>query len=289
MSFMDTIIDSLRSGSIYALVALAFALGFNVCGIMNFVNGEIFVISIYIISLLCFVNIPFWLAVIISILICAAFNVVIERYIYKPLLKRPKINALVVSIGLAFLIQNIFVLFLSSDPFAVPNVVSGELKIGVFEIEYTAIISILVAIFTMVILYEILKRTKFGRMIRAVSENSEATALMGINVDKIISVVFAICALLIVFGGLLFCLSFPIADPYTGTMIALRSLAGSIIGGLGLVSGSIPACIPGAVFGGFLIGLIETFVKSYISIQLADVVIFIFLAVFLLINHKRYK
>ena len=93
-------IDSLRSGSIYALIALAFTLGFNVCGIMNFVNGELFMISIYVTSFFCLLKLPFFISVLISIIFCALFNIAIENYIYKPLRKRPKITALIVSIDL---------------------------------------------------------------------------------------------------------------------------------------------------------------------------------------------
>jgi Branched-chain amino acid ABC-type transport system, permease components len=289
MNFINDIIDGLRSGSIYALIALAFSLGANICGIINFVNGEIFMISIYIIAFCYGLKIPLILSVIISMIICALFNVTIEKYIYRPFYKHPKITGLIVSIGMAFLIQNIFVLFFSSDPINIGNTISGQFKFGALEIEYTVLISILIAFSLMIATYGILKYTKIGKIIRAVCENYESTTLMGIDADKIISLVFAICAVLLVCSGCLFYLSFPIANPYIGTMIGLRALAASIIGGLGLIQGSILTCVSGAVISGFLIGIIETVVKSYISVQLSDVVIFAFLAIFLLVNHKKYK
>lgn len=288
MGFINDIIDSLRTGSIYALIALAFTLGANICGLINFVNGELFIIGIYVVAFCCKLHIPFIFSVIISMAVCAFFNIIIEIYIYKPLFKRKKIHDLIVSIGLAFLIQNVFVLLFSSNPKNLPNMVSGEVKIGPFEVEYVVLISFLIAITLMFAICEFLRYTKLGKMIRAVSENSEATALMGINNDKIISFVFGICGILLACSGSLFCISFPVFDPYSGTMIGLRALVGAIIGGLGIVSGSIPRAVTGAIMGGFFIGIIETLVKSYISVQMSDIAIFLILSVYLLANRKKY-
>ena len=289
MNLIGNIIDSLLAGGIYALIALAFTLGVNICGLINFVNGELFIISIYIIDFCCSLHIPFLFSVITSMIFCAAFNIVLEFYFYRPILKRNKMHSLIVAIGLAFLIQNVFVFVFGSDPKNLSDAVLGTLKIGSIEIEYSLFVCFIVTLALMLAVYSLLKFTKLGKMIRAVSENSDSTALMGINNEKIILIIFGICAILISAASSLFYMSISVTDPYVGTMIGLRALAAAIIGGLGIISGSVAESVIGAIAGGFIVGLIETLTRTYVSTQMSDIAIFLILAVYLTVNCKKYK
>lgn len=289
MNLINSIIDSLLAGGIYALIALAFTLGVNICGLINFVNGELFVICIYIINLCVNLHIPFIFSVIITMIICAISNMALEFYFYRPILKRNKFHSLIVSIGLAFLIQNVFVFIFGSNPQNLSDAVIGTLMFGSIEIEYSLFICFIVTLALMFAVYSLLKYTKLGKMIRAVSENSDSTALMGINNDKIILIVFGICSILLTAAASLFYMSISVTDPYVGTMIGLRSLAATIIGGLGIISGSVPESVIGAIAGGFIVGLIETLTRTYVSTQMSDIAIFLILAVYLTVNCKKYK
>lgn len=289
MNLISSIINSLLAGGIYALIALAFTLGVNICGLINFVNGELFVICIYIINLCVNLRIPFIFSVIITMIICAISNMALEFYFYRPILKRNKFHSLIVSIGLAFLIQNVFVFIFGSDPQNLSDAVIGTLMFGSIEIEYSLFICFIVTLALMFAVYSLLKCTKLGKMIRAVSENSDSTALMGINNDKIILIVFGICSILLTAAASLFYMSISVTDPYVGTMIGLRSLAAAIIGGLGIISGSVPESVIGAIAGGFIVGLIETLTRTYVSTQMSDIAIFLILAVYLTVNCKKYK
>jgi len=180
-------------------------------------------------------------------------------------------------------------LIFSSDPKNLANNISGSYRFGGLRINFTELISVLVSFGIIFIIYELSKCTKFGKMIRAVSENSEATALMGIDNNKIICFVYGLCGLLTACASSLFYISSPIVDPYSGTMIGLRALSGAIIGGLGIIPGSIPETVPRALLGGFFIGMLETLVKSYISVQASDIFIFFILAVYLFVNNKKYQ
>ena len=288
MSFINNIFSSLETASVYALLALVFTLGANINGLINFVTGQLFMITIFVISCLCDFNLSFLISALLAVVISIAFNMLIYLGVYKFIQQRSQVVNLIVSIGLSFLIQNVFVFIFSADPKNLTNVVTGYCKIGSLSVDYIELIAVFIALVAMFLVYQLSKRTKFGKMIRAVSENSEATALMGIDNDKIICIVYGICGFLTALASILFYMSSPIVDPYVGTMIGLRALCGAMIGGLGIVPGSEPEAIPRAIIGGFVIGLIETLVKSYISIQAADIFIFFILAVYLFVNNKKY-
>ena len=288
MNLLSGLIDTLEMASIYALIALALTLGTNINGIINFVLGPLFIISIYTISFFCDLKLPMVIAILIAIIICGAINFFIKKYVYDLIATRSGMMKIIVSLGLSFIIQDLFIMLFKSNPRKLFCNISGAYKLAFLEINYAELVCLGVFLLIMVIGYAFMRYAKLGKIIRAVSESPESTALMGINNSKIVNTVYIICAVLVVIAGSFFCFSFTLVDPFSGNMILMRSLIGAFIGGLGIISGSLSKSVVRALCGGFVIGLIEFLIKNYIAIEASDVFLFLVLAIYLFVNNEKY-
>ena len=288
MHIFKNIIDGFEMASIYALISLALTLGANINGIINFIMGQLFVISIYMIAFFYDLKMPIIISVLLAIIVCVFINLLIKKYVYDILKRHSQMMSLIVSIGVSFVIQDIFVFIFSADPKKLFYTVDGTYRSGIFEINYTDLICASIFLLVMLISYLFIKYTRLGKIIRAVSEDSESTALMGIDNNKIICFVYGICAGLVAIAGSFFCITFSLVDPFSGNMIILRSLIGAIIGGLGIVSGSLSKSVIGALCGGFAVGLFEILIKNYAVAGASDIFLFCMLAVYLFINNKKF-
>ena len=287
LNILRGLVDGFEMASIYALISLALTLGANVNGIINFIMGQLFVISVYVIAFFCDLKMPIVISILIAIAICVAINLLVKKYVYDLIKKNSQMMSLIVSIGVSFVIQDIFVFLFKSDPKKLFYTISGTYKFGFFEIGYMDLICLLVFLFIMLLSYLFIKYTRLGKIIRAVSEDSDSTALMGIDNNKIVCFVYEICSGLVAIAGSFFCISFPLVDPFSGNMIILRSLIGAIIGGLGIVSGSLSKSVVGALCGGFAVGLFEILIKNYMP-GLSDIVLFCILGIYLFVNNRKF-
>ena len=288
MNILNKLVDGFEMASIYALISLALTLGANVNGIINFLMGQLFVISIYVIGFLYDLKMPIIFAVLIAIVICVGINLLVKTCVYDLLKKHSRMMSLIASIGVSFVVQDIFIFLFRSDPKKLFYTVNGVYKSGTHEINYTDLICASVFLLIMLISYLFIKYTRLGKIIRAVSEDSESTALMGIDNNKIICFVYGICAGLTAIAGSFFGITFSLVDPFSGHMIILRSLIGAIIGGLGIVSGSLSNSVIGALCGGFAVGLFEILIKNYAAAGTSDIILFCILAVYLFLNNKKF-
>ena len=288
MNILNKLVDGFEMASIYALISLALTLGANVNGIINFLMGQLFVISIYVIGFLYDLKMPIIFAVLIAIVICVGINLLVKTCVYDLLKKHSRMMSLIASIGVSFVVQDIFIFLFRSDPKKLFYTVNGVYKSGTLEINYTDLICASVFLLIMLISYLFIKYTRLGKIIRAVSEDSESTALMGIDNNKIICFVYGICAGLTAIAGSFFGITFSLVDPFSGHMIILRSLIGAIIGGLGIVSGSLSNSVIGALCGGFAVGLFEILIKNYAAAGTSDIILFCILAVYLFLNNKKF-
>ena len=288
MNILNKLVDGFEMASIYALISLALTLGANVNGIINFLMGQLFVISIYVIGFLYDLKMPIIFAVLIAIVICVGINLLVKTCVYDLLKKHSRMMSLIVSIGVSFVVQDIFIFLFRSDPKKLFYTVNGVYKSGTLKINYTDLICASVFLLIMLISYLFIKYTRLGKIIRAVSEDSESTALMGIDNNKIICFVYGICAGLTAIAGSFFGITFSLVDPFSGHMIILRSLIGAIIGGLGIVSGSLSNSVIGALCGGFAVGLFEILIKNYAAAGTSDIILFCILAVYLFLNNKKF-
>jgi branched-chain amino acid transport system permease protein len=219
------------------------------------------------------------LSVIISIVLCTALGIVIEKIAYKPLRRATSLAVLITAIGVSYFLQNSALLIFGADTKSFTSVVtlpSLELAGGALKISSTTIVTVLACIIIMVALMIFIKKTKAGQAMLAVSEDKDAAQLMGVNVNATISLTFAIGSGLAAIAGVLFCSAYPALTPYIGSMPGIKAFTAAVFGGIG--------SIPGAFIGGILLGIIEILGRAYISSQLSDAIVFAVLIIVLLVK-----
>ncbi len=278
MVFLSTVINGLSLGSIYAVIALGYTMVYGIAKMLNFAHGDIIMVGAYI----CFYmmglfGLPPLVAVLISMVGCTVLGIVIERLAYKPLRSAPSLDVLITAIGVSYFLENSALLLFGANPKTFTSVVSmGPIVIGGLTIKATALVSIVVNIVIAVALTLFTQRGKMGKAMRAVSEDKGAAQLMGIDVNKTISLTFAIGSGLAAIAGVLLCSAYPTLVPTTGAMPGIKAFVAAVLGGIG--------SIPGAMIGGIVLGIIEILARTYISSQLSDAIVFGILVVVLLVK-----
>lgn len=277
-TILRQIINGLQSGSIYALVALGYSMVYGIIMLLNFAHGDIMMIGAYI-AWLCMARFALnpVFAILFAILGCVLLGVSIEKIAYKPLRNSPRISLLITAIGISFLLENAAQMIFGAGAqvippfFTVPNA-----SIGQVEIPGTAIVTVAVTALSMVALTLLIQKTKMGKAMRAVSEDTGAAQLMGININRTISFTFAIGSALAGIGSVLYCTAYPQATATMGSMLGLKAFVAAVLGGIG--------SIPGAMIGGFAIGLAEALVSAAGLSVWKDGVVFAILIVVLLVK-----
>ena len=277
-TILRQIINGLQSGSIYALVALGYSMVYGIIMLLNFAHGDIIMIGAYI-AWLCMARFALnpVFAILFAILGCVLLGVSIEKIAYKPLRNSPRISLLITAIGISFLLENAAQMIFGAGAqvippfFTVPNA-----SIGQVEIPGTAIVTVAVTALSMVALTLLIQKTKMGKAMRAVSEDTGAAQLMGININRTISFTFAIGSALAGIGSVLYCTAYPQATATMGSMLGLKAFVAAVFGGIG--------SIPGAMIGGFAIGLAEALVSAAGLSVWKDGVVFAILIVVLLVK-----
>lgn len=280
MSFLSFLVSGLSLGSVYAIIALGYSMVYGIAKMLNFAHGDVIMIGAYIsFFAVVYFGLPIYVAVLVAILVCTLLGVTIERLAYKPLRQAPSLAVLITAIGVSYFLQNGAQLLWSSSPKMYPSVIgNGQIKLfdGQLSISYLTIITILVCILVMTCLSLFINKTKTGSAMRACSEDKGAATLMGINVNKIISITFAIGSGLAAIAAVLLCAQYPSVYPTLGSMPGIKAFTAAVFGGIG--------SIPGAFLGGLALGVIETLTKAYISTQLSDAIVFAVLIIVLLIK-----
>ena len=278
-SFISYLISGIGLGSIYALIALGYTMVYGIAKMLNFAHGDVIMVGGYAVFLsISSLNCPVWLSIIIGIVVCTVLGVVIERVAYKPLRNASSLSVLITAIGVSYLLQNLALNILGSNARTFKSVVSLKtIEINSqLKISGEAVVTIIVTVVIMVALTLFINKTKTGMAMQAVSEDKGAAQLMGINVNKTISIVFAIGSGLAAVAGILLCSTFTQVSPYTGSMPGIKAFIAAVFGGIG--------SIPGAMIGGILIGIIENLSKAYISTQVADAIVFASLIIVLILK-----
>ena len=278
MAFLSYLINGLGLGSVYAIIALGYTMVYGIAKMLNFAHGDIIMIGAYVAFFaLSRFQLPLFVSVILSIVVCTILGVVIERLAYKPLRQASSLSVLITAIGVSYFLQNAAQLLWTSNTKVFPSIVSNAyLKIGDLSISYLTIITIAVCIAIMIVLTLFISKTKTGMAMRACSEDKGAAMLMGINVNTTISITFAIGSGLAAIASILLCATYPSVYPTLGSMPGIKAFTAAVFGGIGY--------IPGAFLGGLMLGVIETLTKAYISTQLSDAIVFAVLIVVLLIK-----
>ena len=279
MFFLDNLINGLSLGSIYAIIALGYTMVYGIAKMLNFAHGDVIMVGAYIAFCgLQYCGLPPLLAFLVAMAVCTVLGITIEGLAYRPLRQAASLAVLITAIGMSYLLQNTALMIWGANPNFFPStfINSSTLHLGALNIPIATLITILANIVIMVILTLFTAKTKMGKAMRCVSEDRGAAELMGINVNRTISVTFAIGSALAAIAGVLLCSSYPILQPTTGSMPGIKAFTAAVFGGIG--------SIPGAMLGGVLLGVIEIFGKAYISTELGDAIVFAVLIVVLLVK-----
>ena len=278
VSFLRFLINGISLGSVYAIIALGYTMVYGIAKMLNFAHGDIIMVGAYIaFCAMSYLSLPPALSVLCAMAVCTALGILIEGLAYRPLRQATKLSVLITAIGVSYLLQNSAQLIWSANPKVFPSILDfGAIRLfdGNLIITSQMIITIAANIIIMVALTLFTGKTKMGKAMRAVSEDKGAAELMGINVNRTISITFAIGSALAAIAGVLLCSTYPSLQPTTGSMPGIKAFTAAVFGGIG--------SIPGAMIGGLLLGLIEILGKAYISNELGDAIVFAVLIVVLL-------
>ena len=261
------VVNGLQSGSIYALVALGYSMVYGIIMLLNFAHGDIIMVGAYAawFCLCGFAGNPI-LAIIAAIFVCVLLGVSIEKVAYAPLRQSPRLSLLITAIGVSYLLENLAQLLFGAGAKSMPSFMpTSTISIGGIDVSWTAIITLIVTAISMAALTLLVKKSKMGKAMRAVSEDTGAAQLMGINVNRTISFTFA-----------LGCAAYPQATPTMGSMLGLKAFVAAVLGGIG--------SIPGAMVGGLAIGLAEAMVSAVGLSVWKDGIVFAILIVVLLVK-----
>ncbi|MEG1805121.1 MAG: branched-chain amino acid ABC transporter permease [Clostridia bacterium] len=279
MRFFSTLIDGLSLGSIYAIIALGYTMVYGIAKMLNFAHGDVIMVGAYaaIVGAMTLAFPPI-LAIIFSIIVCAVLGFSIEKIAYKPLRKSSSLAVLITAIGVSYFLQSVAQLIFGSTMMQFPKLIDIE-PIHITEnlvVSGASLITLLCAGIIMISLTLFVNKTKTGRAMLAVSEDKDAARLMGINVNRTISITFIIGSSLAAIAGMCYGLTYSFISPVTGSMPGIKAFVAAVLGGIG--------SIPGAMLGGIILGLIENFAKAYISPQLSDAIVFAVLIIVLLLK-----
>ena len=250
--------NALMLGSIYGLIAIGYTMVYGILRLINFAHGDIFMISTYFVFLaITVMHLPWIPAVLLSILATAVFGVMIDRVAYQPLRNAPRISALISAIGVSFFIENLCLVIFTGVPKPMPRFepLVRVMTLGNVRILPLAIFVPIISFVLVGALLWMLYRTKPGLAMRAISRDIETTRLMGVKVDRIIALTFAIGSALAACAGIMWALRYPQIHPFMGIFPGLKAFIAAVLGGIGSVQG--------AMIGGLLLGFMEIMLVAF--------------------------
>ena len=264
--FFQQIINGLVQGSVYALVALGYTMVYGILGLINFAHGEVVMIGAMLalsaLTALLGIGAPPLLALSLclglAMLGCMALGYSIERIAYRPLRHAPRLAPLITAIGVSIVLQNLAMMIWGREYHAFPQLITNTSHvIGGAIINDIQIIIFVMALAIMAGLMLLVHRTKLGRAMRAVAENQHAAQLMGVDINRVISITFMLGAALAAVAGLMVSANYGLAHYYMGFMLGLKAFTAAVLGGIGNLRG--------AMLGGLLLGLIESLGAGYVG------------------------
>ena len=277
LEFLNHLINGISLGSIYAIIALGYTMVYGIAKMLNFAHGDVIMVGGYVsFCVMFYLDLPAWLAMLAAAAVCTVLGILIEGLAYRPLREATSLAVLITAIGVSYLLQNAALLIWGASGKSYTPVISGQLPLSGVNVSYLTLLTIAACVVIMVALTLFTGKTKMGKAMRACSEDKGAAQLMGINVNRTISMTFAIGSALAAVAGVLLCSFSPVLMPTTGSMPGIKAFTAAVFGGIG--------SIPGAFLGGILLGVIETMARAYISSQLANSIVFAVLIVVLLVR-----
>ncbi len=286
--FVQQLINGLTLGSIYGLIAVGYTLVYGIIGMINFAHGEIFMIGAFI-SIITFlvlgalgiswVPLALLIALLVTVVLTPIYGWTLERIAYRPLRGAPRLAALITAIGMSIFLQNYVQLLQGARVKPLQPLVSGGYEImrrGNFTVilSYMQILIIVLTVVLMVIFSLIITRTSLGRAQRACEQDMTMARLVGVDVDRTISLTFVMGSALASVAGLIFLVNYGVIDFFIGFVAGVKAFTAAVLGGIG--------SLPGAMLGGLLIGLIEAFWSAYFTVEYKDVAAFSILVLVLI-------
>jgi branched-chain amino acid transport system permease protein len=298
--FLQQLINGLTLGSIYGLIAIGYTMVYGIIGMINFAHGDVFMVgSIVAFIVLLFFLVHGWsgpfaivlalaLCVLFAMLIASVYNWTIERVAYKPLRGSFRLAPLISAIGMSIVLQEFVRIAQEGRPKPIQPVITGKYEIlhraveagapesanFVVTISNMQIIIIVSTIALMAGFTLLINRTALGRAQRACEQDQKMASLLGIDVDRTISITFILGAVLAAFAGMMFFMYYNVTDFFVGFLAGIKAFTAAVLGGIG--------SLPGAMLGGMVIGLIETFWSAYFSVEYKDVAAFTVLVIVLI-------
>lgn len=291
--FVQQLINGLTLGSIYGLIAIGYTMVYGIIGMINFAHGDIFMIGSFIAltvfliltSVLGFTFLPLvlLLALVVAMLFTSAWGWTVERLAYRPLRGSFRLAPLITAIGMSIVLQNFVQVTQGARVKPLPPQIQGGITLMegstengaiVVQLSYMQIIIIVTTVVLMTAFTLLITRTSLGRAQRACEQDRKMAALLGVNVDRTISLTFVMGAALAAVAGMMFLLLYGVIDFYIGFLAGVKAFTAAVLGGIG--------SLPGAMLGGLLIGLIEVFWSGYFSVEYKDVAAFSILAIVLI-------
>jgi branched-chain amino acid transport system permease protein len=285
---IQQLINGLTLGAVYGLIAIGYTMVYGIIGMINFAHGDIYMVSAFI-AVTCFTilaaadvtSVPLALTIVllVSIVLTSAFGWSVERTAYRPLRGSTRLAPLISAIGMSIFLQNMVQVTQGARVKPIPPVIEGGIQIYqgadyAVQISYVQIMIILVTVALMAGFTYLITQTSFGRQQRACEQDRTMTSLLGIDVDRTISLTFMLGAALAAVAGVMVTVYYGVVDFFIGFVAGIKAFTAAVLGGVG--------SLPGAMLGGLIIGLIEAFWAAYLSAEYKDVATFVILILVLM-------
>lgn len=267
--FLQQLVNGLTLGGVYALIAVGYTMVYGVIQLINFAHGELYMFGAFLtFTMVTMMGIPFFVAVLLAIIIIACCGIALDFIAYRPLRKAPRLAALITAIGMSIFLQNLALLIWGGQIRSYPRDLlpaaffRNAITLGDITLSWLQIFILSVTVVFMYVLHLIIHKTQVGTAMRAISQDKVTAALMGINVNRVISFTFAIGSGLGATAGILVGLYYNAIFPYMGYTAGIKAFAAAVLGGIGSV--------PGAMLGGVVLGVAEVFGAGYLSSEYRD-------------------
>ena len=264
------ILSGVSLGGQYALIAIGYTMVYGILRLINFAHGDVFMCAGLMMVFMC-ASLPVYVSIPLMLVLTVLLGFIIERAAYKPLRSAPRMSVMISAIGVSYLLQNVALYATGGQPF-----VSGTVTILGASTHWVTVITPVLVIVLVLLLQWLINHTKIGMAMRAVAKDFETSQLMGIQINKVISVTFIIGSFLAAVGSLLYFTNYPTVIPTSGAMPGLKAFVAAVFGGIG--------SIPGAVIGAFIIGICETLIKGTSMTVFSDAFTFALLIVVLVVK-----
>lgn len=284
---LQQLINGLTLGAVYGLIAIGYTMVYGIIGMINFAHGEVYMISAYLcaigLALLSFFGVhsfPLLIfgTLLFTVVVTAVYGWTIERIAYRPLRHSTRLAPLISAIGMSLILQNYVQLSQGPNQQGVPTLLTGVLRVefdgGLVQITWTKVFILAAAFCGMALLTWIIQYTRLGRIRRAVQQDRRMAAILGINTDRVISLVFVIGAAMAGLAGVLVTMNYGTFDFYAGFIIGIKAFTAAVLGGIG--------SLPGAMLGGLLLGVAEAQFAGLVNSDYKDVFSFALLVVILI-------